>query len=237
MNNSVDKLNYIGDTTARSQEVDSIEQLTANQSDLTKYANSAREMDGRGKSVAFGRKDRRQRRFRLRCNNMSTFGIIPTITDEMKKANREKLRQQRLEKQKTKVAKTTFKAAESPTSIRLKNTFLLRHNNPSFDAYAAQMKKRNINQLGMSMTKGSLEEGTMGGESRNNLGGLQNNSLDTDSQEGTPAVTINSHIPQARDGHVSVVHNGKLFIMGGDRHNMPFNDLYMIDLQDFFFDE
>ena len=32
--------------------------------------------------------------------------------------------------------------AESPTSMKIKNTFLLQHNNPSFDNYAAMMKKR-----------------------------------------------------------------------------------------------
>lgn len=54
----------------------------------------------------------------------------------MKKRNRENLRKKRAEKQKIIAAKSTFKAAESPTSMKLKNTFLLRHNNPSFDAYA-----------------------------------------------------------------------------------------------------
>jgi hypothetical protein len=37
--------------------------------------------------------------------------------------------------------------------------------------------------------------------------------------------------PQARDGHTSVVDKfGFMWIFGGDRHQMPFNDLYMIKL-------
>ena len=84
----------------------------------------------------------------------------------MKKITREKLRQKRVEQQKNITAKTTFKARESPTSIRLKNTFLLRHNNASFDAYAVLMKKRNVAKMGQSITKTSLEDVFGGGESK-----------------------------------------------------------------------
>lgn len=46
---------------------------------------------------------------------------------------------------------------------------------------------------------------------------------------------INQLIPQARDGHSSIVYKGILVLFGGDRHHMPFNDLFMLDLEDFFF--
>jgi len=37
--------------------------------------------------------------------------------------------------------------------------------------------------------------------------------------------------PTARDGHIAVVDsNGYMYVFGGDRHHMPFNDLYMIQL-------
>jgi len=37
--------------------------------------------------------------------------------------------------------------------------------------------------------------------------------------------------PTARDGHsASIDKQGRLFVFGGDRHHMPFNDLYMIKL-------
>lgn len=37
--------------------------------------------------------------------------------------------------------------------------------------------------------------------------------------------------PTARDGHSSTVDNeGWMYVFGGDRHHMPFNDLYMIKL-------
>lgn len=35
---------------------------------------------------------------------------------------------------------------ESPTSMKMKNTFILVNNNPSFDNYAAMMKKRKLGQ-------------------------------------------------------------------------------------------
>ena len=38
--------------------------------------------------------------------------------------------------------------------------------------------------------------------------------------------------PAARDGHSSDIceQSGLLFIFGGDRHHMPFNDLYVMKL-------
>lgn len=37
--------------------------------------------------------------------------------------------------------------------------------------------------------------------------------------------------PTARDGHIAVVDSqGFMYVFGGDRHHMPFNDLYMIQL-------
>ena len=32
-------------------------------------------------------------------------------------------------------------------------------------------------------------------------------------------------------------YDGKMLIFGGDRHHMPFNDLFLLDLDDFFFKE
>mmetsp|Transcript_12376 Transcript_12376/g.20792 ORF Transcript_12376/g.20792 Transcript_12376/m.20792 type:complete len:276 (-) Transcript_12376:66-893(-) len=36
--------------------------------------------------------------------------------------------------------------------------------------------------------------------------------------------------PQARDGHTGIVYQGLLLVFGGDRHHMPFNDTYVLDL-------
>jgi hypothetical protein len=37
--------------------------------------------------------------------------------------------------------------------------------------------------------------------------------------------------PHARDGHSAIVHEGNMIIFGGDRHHMPYNDLFIFDLQ------
>jgi len=37
--------------------------------------------------------------------------------------------------------------------------------------------------------------------------------------------------PPARDGHTGVVLGSSFFVFGGDRHHMPFNDFYMLDLK------
>jgi hypothetical protein len=43
--------------------------------------------------------------------------------------------------------------------------------------------------------------------------------------------------PAARDGHTGVfVINRYMLVFGGDRHRMPFNDLYVLDLQTEFMD-
>ena len=37
--------------------------------------------------------------------------------------------------------------------------------------------------------------------------------------------------PIARDGHTGVIVGDNFLVFGGDRHHMPFNDLYMLDLK------
>jgi hypothetical protein len=37
--------------------------------------------------------------------------------------------------------------------------------------------------------------------------------------------------PVARDGHTGAVFGEIMLVFGGDRHHMPFNDLYMLDLK------
>ena len=117
------------------------------------------------------------------------------------------------------------KMAESPTSMKMKNTFLLLNNNPSFDQYAAQMRRRKQQQM------------TTTGASMNSLGNLHNTSGNKLVESQFSSVNIGKKNPAARDGHISVLVEGKMFIFGGDRHHMPFNDLFMLDLEDFFFKE
>ena len=78
------------------------------------------------------------------------------------------------------------------------------------------MKKRklgaNMDGMGASMGPGSASLGPSGG------GG--------DISYGVVPVS-----PSARDGHsCEVSSDGALLVFGGDRHLMPFNDLYMMQL-------
>ena len=68
---------------------------------------------------------------------------------------------------------------------------------------------------------------TMGGQSAT-LQGMSN----------SPGVMNSSNFgvvegiqPAARDGHsTEISENGLMFVFGGDRHHMPFNDLYLMKL-------
>lgn len=119
---------------------------------------------------------------------------------------------------------------ESPTSMKMKNTFLLQHNNPSFDNYAAMMKKRKMAQtLPAQFGKNNASVTKLGDVSG------EPNSAVLNEIESEMCLKINKINPQARDGHACILYDNKMVIFGGDRHHMPFNDLFLLDLQDFFF--
>lgn len=84
------------------------------------------------------------------------------------------------------------------------NSFIVKNADESFDTYYHQMKRR----------KGQAHHGldqTMTAESKFGL--------------------VFGKKPPARDGHSSNLdNNGFMYVFGGDRHHMPFNDLYMIKL-------
>ena len=93
----------------------------------------------------------------------------------------------------------------TPTSVTMMNTFLIKNADQSFDQYHQQMKKRR--QFG-----GGYDANATSGENKFGL--------------------IRGAKPTARDGHICVVDSkGYMYVFGGDRHLMPFNDLYMIKLQ------
>lgn len=110
----------------------------------------------------------------------------------------------------------------SPTSISMQNSFIIKNADESFDAYYAQMRKRKMgggNQLHLE----NMHGGNTGGYSAT----LQNSPGPKESNFGVVAGIQ----PAARDGHsCEISDNGLMFVFGGDRHHMPFNDLYLIKL-------
>jgi hypothetical protein len=87
----------------------------------------------------------------------------------------------------------------------MKNAFILKNSNQSFEQYFQAMKRRRH---------------------------LKNHSINLSmSLDGTSkSAHIHRNKPSARDGHSSFVYHNKMFVFGGDRHHMPFNDLYFLDI-------
>jgi hypothetical protein len=159
------------------------------------------------------------------------FGILPVVTAEAKaqirKEQVQRLRAQYLKIDDRNTLQTSKGLRESPTSMKMVNTFLLKNNNPSFDAYAAQMKKRKA-QVFRGRTRADLSE--IGADEKS-ISGMQ------DLEDANVTKINQCQVPPARDGHSSLVYENVLIIFGGDRHHMPFNDLFMLDLDDYFFAE
>lgn len=91
----------------------------------------------------------------------------------------------------------------TPTSISMQNRFIIKNADASFDTYFHQMKKRKNQGYAATDSPGEAKFGLIKGSK-----------------------------PTARDGHIAVVDScGYMYVFGGDRHHMPFNDLYMIKLE------
>lgn len=91
----------------------------------------------------------------------------------------------------------------TPTTENLRNTFVIKNQNEGFDRYYATMKtKRKGDTL----------------KNKNALLSMFNQCLKPCDR------------PTARDGHSCNVYKNRLYIFGGDRHHMPFNDIYSLEL-------
>lgn len=94
------------------------------------------------------------------------------------------------------------KALESPTSVTMQNSFLIQNADQSFDQYYYQhLKKRKQQTMRGDMAK----EPTFG--------------------------LVQYKRPPARDGHFAELYEGNLIMMGGDRHHMPYNDMYVLKMK------
>ena len=101
----------------------------------------------------------------------------------------------------------------SPTSISMQNTFIIMNADESFDQYYAQMRKRKAGMTG-NMENSIGHNGGSPGANRESIFGV-----------------VSGVAPAARDGHTcEISENGLMFVFGGDRHHMAFNDLYLLKL-------
>jgi hypothetical protein len=100
----------------------------------------------------------------------------------------------------------------SPTSISMQNTFIIMNADESFDQYYAHMRKRKAGMTGNM--ENSMGHGGSPGANRESIFGV-----------------VSGVSPAARDGHTcEISKNGLMFVFGGDRHHMAFNDLYLLKL-------
>ena len=92
----------------------------------------------------------------------------------------------------------------------MKKSLLIANADPSFD-FMAQMRKKKNNF------------GTFGINQHNSFGLNMNLS-----QKGKSRVS--GIRPMPRDGHSCTIYNDMMIGFGGDRHHMPFNDLFVLDI-------
>lgn len=85
----------------------------------------------------------------------------------------------------------------------MKNSFLIKNADPSFEKCYAQIRKRAIDRERSGNSPSGYDE--------------------------TLTKTAGKR-PPARDGHTGIVIGDNFFVFGGDRHHMPFNDFHMLDL-------
>jgi hypothetical protein len=84
------------------------------------------------------------------------------------------------------------------------NSFIIKNADESFDHYYHSMKRRKQHNHTL---------------------------LDQSVSAETKFGLVKGKKPTARDGHsANVDKSGFMYVFGGDRHHMPFNDLYMIKL-------
>lgn len=106
----------------------------------------------------------------------------------------------------------------SPTSISMQNSFIIKNADESFDAYHQQMRKRKL-------------AGTNAGDMGTSIGGGASATMTGSPAQNEFTYAVVSAQPSARDGHsAQISDDGLLFVFGGDRHLMPFNDLYIMGL-------
>lgn len=95
----------------------------------------------------------------------------------------------------------------SPTSLSMKNSFLIKNSGKGFDNYYNSIKRRKMGQ---------------------------SHSPDISGFSPTKAVR-NSRVqgvrPRPRDGHTAHLYENQMIIFGGDRHQMPFNDLFSLNIE------
>mmetsp|Transcript_322 Transcript_322/g.360 ORF Transcript_322/g.360 Transcript_322/m.360 type:complete len:183 (+) Transcript_322:703-1251(+) len=94
----------------------------------------------------------------------------------------------------------------SPTSLSMKNSFLINNTGKGFENYFQTNKKR---KLGASISPDIVNLSPTKAPRNSKVSGTR---------------------PRPRDGHSALLWEGSMVIFGGDRHHMPFNDLFTLNI-------
>lgn len=110
----------------------------------------------------------------------------------------------------------------------MKSSLIIQSSEINFETYYKKMIKRKIAHALSSSMNSANNQGspTASGGRFASSGGTQ----EIASPRGT-LLFVKGKRPPARDGHTVAVHNGSFIVFGGDRHQMPFNDLFVLDLE------
>ena len=80
-------------------------------------------------------------------------------------------------------------------------------------------------KIALALTNSLMGKSQLGGRGASGL------SSEVTSPRNGPPTFVKGKRPHARDGHSAIVHEGNMIVFGGDRHLMPYNDLFIFDLQ------
>ena len=94
----------------------------------------------------------------------------------------------------------------SPTSLSMKNSFLINNTGKGFENYFHSHKKK---KLGSSFIPDTTNISPSKAPRNSKVSGTR---------------------PRPRDGHSALIWDEYMIIFGGDRHHMPFNDLFSLHI-------
>ena len=101
-------------------------------------------------------------------------------------------------------------------------SYLITNAGPAFDNFAKQnisRKKKHDTSLGQHSQTGTSYSPVE-----------KSPQLKEIPAEKTTYGKFGNNKPAARDGHTGVILDHRFIVFGGDRHHMPFNDLFFLDL-------
>ena len=136
-------------------------------------------------------------------NKSNHTNIFEVDSSMLKKQRLQKALKKKREKEKNPMEDSVL---TSPTSISMKNSFLIKNSGKGFDNYFSAAKRKKLGQS-YSPTTSNASPSKIHKSAK------------------IPGVR-----PRPRDGHSAEVYGDHMIIFGGDRHHMPFNDLFSLNL-------